>query len=162
MKRVHNIKAEIILGNPQLDCARFGICQIIQDTVWKKNKLPYKHAYASLDFNLDELVLTCNFLKKSISSKTQKDFFENHLFTIEGFCFPTIIPEIVFIGTEKILHLLSGKYPLSENLYFFSTQINLALMSQNLSIKAAVHSKNNAYCEKPHLNLPQRGSLVKI
>jgi hypothetical protein len=113
MKRKINItfEAEIILGNPQMDCERFGICKIIQDENPLLKTKMYKRTAATCTYFAETNLLSIRFWKISLSTATWKYYFNNETFIIEKNCTPRLLIDNK-LGLPTTLTILQGKYPI--------------------------------------------------
>jgi hypothetical protein len=84
-------EAEIILGNPQMSCERFGICKIIEQVNLLAYRRPYKRAAAHCCYFPKEGVLKIDFWQTSLSKATLQHYFSNGSFLIEKNCMPILL-----------------------------------------------------------------------
>jgi hypothetical protein len=124
-KRQYTFEAEIILGNPQMTCDRFGICKIIEAKNIKLYQRTFQCAAAICHYQPTKKTLTIDFWQKSLSKATQKYYFSSSGFLIEKNCTPTF-----FLKQDSILPtsltLAEGLYPIdfdSEDFFSISLEV---------------------------------------
>ena len=82
MKPQKSTRAEIVLGNPNLKCARFGICKIEKVATFGNEILPLGKVYANIVLRVPITIFT--FHRKTMSDTTFLTHFSNGQFLIES------------------------------------------------------------------------------
>lgn len=128
-KKQYTFEAEIILGNPQLSCDRFGICKIIEAKNIKVSQRAFQRAAAICRYQPKNNNLTIDFWQKSISKASQKYYFDNCYFLIEKNCTPMLLLKSNSIVPPS-LTFVEGLYPIDlGNDDFFSISLEVSVNS---------------------------------
>ncbi len=110
-------KAEIILGNPKLKCARFGICQIKEVKTFNKDTLCTEGKVNATLWYKTKTVLCCAFDLKTMHNMTYQRHFSTGRFKIES----TVSYQSVYTDFS----IIADEYPIIENedkiIVFFTT-----------------------------------------
>ena len=119
-------RTEVTFGNPNLDCARFGICKLDVENV-QDDKKRYKRANAICEYDTWQNTLTLLFKKANISKATYNTYFAEKLFLVEEDCSPTL--HIDFQEKTQItsLNIAKGVYICEES----GSKIKVKLATKN-------------------------------
>ena len=119
-------RADVTFGNPNLDCARFGICKLDVENV-KDDKKRYKRANATCEYDTWQNTLTLLFKKANISKATYNTYFAEKLFLVEEDCSPTLHFDFQEKTQITILNIAKGVYICEES----GSKIKVKLATKN-------------------------------
>ncbi len=141
-KNKYVFDVEIVFGNPQLECERFGICKIIETDNIEPYPRALQRAVAICHYQPTIKKLRIDFWQKSLSKATQKHYFDKRYFLIEKDCTPTLLLKENSLLPAPFL-IEEGLYPIDfENEDFLSLTVNIltANNEQVYNEKVAVRS----------------------
>ena len=124
-KKQYTCEVEVVFGNPQLECDRFGICKIIEMNHLELHQRAFQRAAATCHYKPAQKQLTISFWQKSLSEATRKHYFGRHYFLVEKNCTPTLLLEENSVLPQSLL-IVEGLYPIDfENDDFLSLTVNI-------------------------------------
>ena len=119
-------RTEVTFGNPNLDCARFGICKLDVENV-QDDKKRYKRANAICEYDTWQNTLTLLFKKANISKATYNTYFAEKLFLVEEDCSPTLHFDFQEKTQITSLNIAKGVYICEES----GSKIRVKLATKN-------------------------------
>jgi hypothetical protein len=120
-----NIYAEVVFGNPKLDCARFGICKILFPDEMQFVPLRFGRALAKLSHEAGTTKVRLSLFKESMSDWTEKYYFSHHTLFIEEDSTPFVSSDFDVFWQE--IQFQAGIYAFDDN---WTTTIAIAEHTQ--------------------------------